>query len=242
MYLFAPLGKHYDDGLGALGDAFRDAAETLRKANGNGVALASWEHLPETFLLRHAIELYLKSGILIIHRRLRLRYDLEPHTSPKPMLLTSAGRWESLFKTHDLARLYWYWKKLIVDNEAKLMSLITPPLDDMSVPHELNGWIGTLSNIDPAGDYLRYPVSRNTAADSKKSPFKEVAPNELFPPTRKNGEYVTALLVEGPKGEVVRAFKYDKDAHKDVAEAARQAAEMLSNYHAMMRFGLTGGW
>ncbi len=34
MYMLAPLAEHYDDSFGAVADAFRDAAKTLREANG----------------------------------------------------------------------------------------------------------------------------------------------------------------------------------------------------------------
>lgn len=242
MYMMAPLGEHYDDGFGAVADAFRNAAIKLREANGNKVF--QWEHLPEAYLLRHAIELYLKSGIVIVHRRLRIPYDSESHMSAEPMLLTSFGKWEALYSTHDLVRLYWYWKKLITENKDRLASALEVPLegggDGMAVPEELGRWIGKLGSIDPHGDYLRYPMSKNAGADAKKSPFKDVTPDELFPPKRT--EYVKALIVENARGQVMQTFMYGGTPNQDVAEAARQAVEMLNNYHAMMRFGLTGGW
>lgn len=117
MYMMAPLAEHYDDGFGAVADAFRDAAIKLRE--GSGSKPFQWEHLPETYLLRHAIELYLKSGIIIVHRRLRMPYGPEPHTG-SPMLLAPDYRWEPLYNTHDLVRLFWYWKKLITETKEGL--------------------------------------------------------------------------------------------------------------------------
>lgn len=233
----APLGEHYDLGFGAVGDAFREAAQRVSKPAGERPIL--WGHLPETFLLRHAIELYLKSGIIIMHRSLRLPYGLESYSSEKPMMMTTAGTWKALFGTHDLPKLHWYWKKLIVEQEEKLMTL-TPHQPDMAVPDELDGWIAILGKIDPSGDYLRYPISRNADADKEKSPFKEVSPDELHPAAAK--EYIKAVLVENSKGELVKVFKHDSTTHKDVAEAALKAADMLSGFHAMMRFELTEGW
>jgi hypothetical protein len=49
-------------------------------------------------------------------------------------------------------------------------------------------------------------------------------------------------VLENAKGEVVKTFKYDKATSKAVTEAARAAAEMLSNFHFMMRVELAGGW
>jgi hypothetical protein len=241
MYMMAPLGNHYDDGFGAVADAFRDAAIKLRGVNGDKAF--QWEHLPETYLLRHAIELYLKSGILIVHRKLRIPYDSEPHTSAQPLLLTSSGKWEPLYNTHDLVRLFWYWKKLIMENKDRLAEALEVALegggDGMAVPEELSRWIGKLGSIDPHGDYLRYPMTKNAGADAKKSPFKDIATDEL---PSKRTEYVKALMVENARGEVVQTFMYGGTPNQDVTEAARQAVETLNNYHAMMRFGLTGGW
>lgn len=115
-------------------------------------------------------------------------------------------------------------------------------MEGMNVPPELDRHIGRLGSVDPSGDYLRYPMSKNAGADPKKSPFKKVARADLFPQKRKENEYVKAMILENSKGEVVQTFKYDSATGKDVAEAARQAVEILNNYHAMMRFGLTGGW
>jgi hypothetical protein len=249
MYMFAPLAEHYDDGFGAVADAFRDAAKKLRE--GSGEKPFQWGHLPETYLLRHAIELYLKSGIIIVHRKLRMPYGSEPYTSRKPLLLTSSGKWEELYNTHDLVRLFWYWKKLIDENKEKIAALLSAPITDgaegMEVPAELSRWIGRLGSLDPSGDYLRYPMSKNVGADAKKSSFKEVAFEELVPEKRKDNEYIDneyikVMLVENSKGEVVKSFKYDSATGQDVAEAAREAVEILNNYHAMMRFGLTDGW
>jgi hypothetical protein len=237
LWMMMPLEEHYDDGFGAVGDAFRRAAETLNKNNSDGPML--WSHLPEIYLLRHAVELFLKSGIIIMHRKLRLPYDSEPHSSATPMLMTFSGKWRSLFRTHDIPDLYGYWKKLIVEHRQRLEAFGKHG-PDMSVPIELDGWIDTLGKADPNSDYFRYPVSKNTQADSEKSAFREVAPEALFPENRNENEYVRALVIENSKGEFVQAFKLDNETQKDIAEAAKNAAEMFSNFHAMMRVELTG--
>jgi hypothetical protein len=238
MYMLAPLSEHYDDGFGAIGDAFRNAAQTLRKTNG-GDGRASLDDLPEIYLLRHAVELFLKSGIIIMHRRMKLRYDSEPHSSATPLMRTSSGKWKPLLNTHDILGLYDYWKALIDGNRDKLIKLM-PHTTDLDVPTELDNWIKRLGTADPNSDYFRYPISKNPAADKAKSPFKEVAPQSLFAAASK--EYVKALVLENAKCEVVKTFKYDKATSKAVTEAARAAAEMLSNFHFMMRVELAGGW
>src|SRR6267142_53056 len=238
QYLMAPLEEHYDSGFGAVGDAFHRAAKALEKENA-GQRFA-WNHLPQICLYRHAVELFLKSGIIIVHRRLKMPYGRgEPYSSDKPLFLDPSGNWKSLYKTHDLAELYSYWKELMVGHKDKLTEL-TRNKPDMSVPPEMDGWIDVLATADPNTDYFRYPISKNATSDKDKSPFKEVPIEDLFP--AKEGEYVKALVVENTKGEIVRAFKLDNSTDKKAQEAASEAAQMLSNFDAMFRFELTDGW
>jgi hypothetical protein len=235
-YMMAPLEAHSDDGFGAVGDAFYHAAQSLAKASDDNPIF--FEDLPEIFLVRHASELFLKSGI-IIHRRLRLPYGPQPVSSPKPFLLTADGNWKALYRAHDLAELYWYWKKLVIDHKDGLLA-ITKHKPDMGVPSELDGWIAALGVVDPNSDYFRYPVSKNAVADKEKSPFKEVA--TLVFPSDPDAERVRALVVKDKEDNIVQMFAHDSSTNKDLLQTARQAAEMLSNFHAMMRFEFTGGW
>jgi hypothetical protein len=254
VYVLTPLGEHYDDGFGAVGDAFLKAAEALKTIN-HGDHRLYLSHLPEIYLLRHAVELFLKSGIIILHRRLRLPYDSEPHTSSTPRILASSGKWKSLQQTHDLTELYAYWKKLIAKNETHLLKIMKHAAE-LSVPAELDEWIKKIAEIDPSSDYFRYPVSKNADADKKKSPFKEVSlgslapkehkareyPRALIAEARKRDEYLKALFVEDSQGELAKVFVLDRSANQEVLEAVREAAEMLSTFHFMMRVELTGGW
>lgn len=239
LYTMAPLEAHSDDGFGAVGDAFQHAAVTLRNQNAEKSILLT--HLPEMYLRRHAIELFLKSGIILVHRRLKLPYDAESYKSTKPKLLTSAGDWRPLFTTHDLPELYGYWKKLMRDHTAKLTE-VSEHKPDMTVPAELDGWIATVGLIDPNSDYFRYPVSKNANADKEKSSFKEVPLEALIDKDFGKDEYIKMMLVQMPTGEVARAFKFDSSTIAAVAQAAREAADMMSNFHLMLRVELFGGW
>jgi hypothetical protein len=237
QYILAPLEEHYDDGFGAVGDAFKSAAEELAKTNSKQRVF--WNHLPEVFLVRHAIELFLKSGIIIIHRKLKLPYGAESYSTAKPMFLSPSGAWKPLFGTHSLPDLYSYWKSLVTDHQAALTKL-TKRKPDMTVPNQLDGFIHTLGSVDPTSDYFRYPVSKNADADKEKSPFKEIPMEALFANT--DNEKVHALVLNNPDGEWVRAFKHDQSTHQDLIDAGWNAVNTLSGYHAMMRIELTDGW
>lgn len=69
-YKSRPLDNQFDDGFGLIADSFQEAAEHLEKVENKESSLHSL--LPICFLYRHAIELYLKSLIVIIHRRLKI--------------------------------------------------------------------------------------------------------------------------------------------------------------------------
>src|SRR5882724_1044104 len=106
MYEFKPLHQHYDGGLGATGDAFKEAADRLSgSVNGNRFLHAN---IPICYLYRHAVELYLKSMIVVVHRRLRLPWaggtdDARPQ-------LKIGDKWKFLDRLHSIGDLYIYLK------------------------------------------------------------------------------------------------------------------------------------
>jgi hypothetical protein len=53
---------------------------------------------------------------------------------------------------------------------------------------------------------------------------------------------VRALVLKNQDGEFVRAFALDDSAEKTATESLFKAADVLNEFHAMMRFELTGGW
>jgi len=75
-YLVSPLETQIDSGHGGVAEIFRMAAQTLetfRRAHP-----FPYVHLPENFLYRHAVELYLKAMIITVHRARRLNYGQHP--------------------------------------------------------------------------------------------------------------------------------------------------------------------
>ena len=237
LYTLAPLERHSDDGFGAVGEAFKAAADKLVEAGESQRMF--WSELPIIFLLRHAIELFLKSGIIIVHRRLRLAYGTEGYKTKKPMLFTSAGTWKPLLKTHDIQAIYWYWNKLLTENVERITA-VSLHKSDMTIPPELAGWIVVIGAVDPNSDYFRYPITKNEQTDKEKSSFKEVALDVLLPSAGQ--EKLKAMIIEDQDGNFVRAYKYDSSTNRETEDAARKAADMLSNFHIMLRCELMDGW
>ena len=89
-YILTPLHTHIDFGFGATGDAFKEAADKLEASLSERRGVFN-EHLPINYLRRHAVELFLKSAIVIIHRRLNLPYGEEPPTGEPRALVEGNG-------------------------------------------------------------------------------------------------------------------------------------------------------
>src|SRR5437879_4221108 len=75
-YQFKPLTHQFDDGFGLMGDAFNDAALRLEHSTQQEEFINS--SLPIGYLYRHAIELYLKSIIIVLHRNLGIPFGPNP--------------------------------------------------------------------------------------------------------------------------------------------------------------------
>jgi hypothetical protein len=238
QYLMMPLDAHYDLGFGAIAEAFRSSAMKLKEANPEP---AFFDHLPLSFLHRHASELFLKSEIVILHRRLRLPYGTEPYNAT-PMVSVNRG-WKPIYNVHSIAVLYAYWKALITPRTEELRDMCKCK-PDWTIQPEADEWVRIIEAVDPHSTYSRYPSVRDPLEDKAKSPFKEMTSEKLFPPDRSPERKIMALIIENADGDFVRAYANEKGVEPNgtYMNALEQLNEMLFNYHAMMRFELTGGF
>jgi hypothetical protein len=236
-YLMAPLERHYDNGFGATALAFYDAAKVLRDQPSETVLLT---HLPQNFLLRHALELYLKSGIVIVHRRLKIPFG-EGGSHDQPMVCVN-DVWKRFNQVHSIRDLFKHWKEIIERNKEVLRDLSTYK-PNWSVPEELDSAIDTIDETDHGGTYYRYPVTREGKSDREKASFKETPREVLFSEASLvEGHPTISMIVENEDGEFVRAFQLDRGTEKRETQALLTAADILDSFHAMMRMELTDGW
>jgi hypothetical protein len=203
-YIMMPLDAHYDAGFGAVAEAFREAATTLRKAVPDP---SFFGHLPQSFLFRHSVELFLKSEIIILHRKLRLPYGTQPHDGP-PMI-SDSGKWKTIHRLHSIGALYKHWKSLINPrlNELKEM---TKYKADWTINNGADEWGKVIESFDPRSTYSRYPSIRDIVEDRTKSPFKASTAEELFPENAPEDRRIMALVIENADGEFVRAYMNEK--------------------------------
>lgn len=237
QYLLLPLDQQFDHGFGIIGIAFREAALSLGQHQHPGMVYA---RLPENYLLRHAIELFLKSGVVIVHRKLGLLFDSEPPDSEPQVKID--GRWRLVRQVHSVGDLYAYWKFLITTHADALRQLCQHN-QRLDIDMAMDGWIKTIEQTDRKSTYYRYPSVKNVAEDKGKSPFKERAVADVLAEVHANKDKPQVLLgIENQDRELVRSYALDDDFDEELREALSHAANYLNNYHAMMRIELTGGW
>jgi hypothetical protein len=237
QYMMAPLDSHYDYGFGATAEAFHHAAEKLSDDD-NAIFLG---RLPKAFLLRHALELFLKSSIVIIHRKLKLPSGKK--SSNEFPSIPVDKRHKALNNVHNVAPLYAYWKEIFTKNAAALQEKAKYPLD-FTIDPKMDEAIALVESHDPNSTRYRYPANLNPDEDKQKSSFKEVTADELFPSVTPEGsdpKKTLALVLQDEDGNFVRAYKYDDNTEKGVLDALIFLSGMFYDIHAMMRIAVTDG-
>lgn len=233
-YMFAPFDRHYDGGFGATAEAFDHAAETLSLSEKE--KHASNAHLPLQFLYRHAIELYLKSIIIILTKRLAQHHN----TQWTPLEIQTTKGLRPLFRAHNIGDLYRHFELTLNTNWQILKPMCRTDWSD--IPAGLSGWIHTIERHDPAGTFHRYPTDRPSEIEKEKPSFRSVSPEDI-------NNYMTG---ENPKGvgfvflnenrEIVEAFMSQEKPLKELSDALTKASDILSGAHIGMRMEFAGGW
>lgn len=101
MYLMMPLHMHIDYGFGATAEQFKESADIL-SASESVKDLG----MPVNYLRRHAIELYLKSLIYVLHRNFKIPFS-SGGTLEKPKIKVLGKDFE-LENIHDIRLLTIY--------------------------------------------------------------------------------------------------------------------------------------
>lgn len=231
FYMLTPLHRHFDLGFGAVADSFKDIAESP----GDEQSYSQNQHLPVSFLYRHAIELYLKSAIIIFHKRLNLPFSGKVS---EPEVLVN-GKWAPMYRVHAIGDLYEYFRKLFNDHASFLTSNTNT---DWSFPDELSTWIATIEEHDSSSTYFRYPATRHKDLDQEKSSFKATSVADIFARMGPDNRPVKAFLLIGDNHEVIEAYEHDRNAGLQLLTVLKSACQVFHDCNAAMRGELTGGW
>lgn len=226
-YFFSPLNEQFDDGFGAVGNAFKESAENL-SIEGNGAFLHG--HLPINFLYRHSIELFFKGMITILHRTLELTSG-DTAYSREPKVLVGE-KWKRIYQVHSLSALYSFYKSVVTSHSSKLEMI--SKTDWANTPDELDRWIASIDAADQGSTLFRYPVTQNLTGDIKKASFQNTTTEDILAIHKANGKPVKALMVFDENDEVGKINRFIQEPMDDIKMALEGAAELLSIAH----FGL----
>lgn len=234
-YLMLPLDKHSDDGLGATGEAFEAAATALAA---QAETLRTFHvHLPINFLYRHAIELFLKSMVVVLHRGLAVPYG--DHAHDGPAFVMESGKWKAIHKVHSVAVLWEHVQSLIGDHAAELRARCRT--DWQAAPEELAGDIAAIEKADASSTYFRYPDARRPTEEEKSS-WKAKHPEDIIASAKTTGKPTMSVLLTLPDGSVTEAFQYDREPLSELSRILVATAKTLAAAHKGLRVELADGF
>lgn len=234
-YLFLPFTQHYDGGYGATAEAFKSAGDTLLKRRKKRELFNT--HLPVFFLYRHAIELYFKSIIIVLSRRLA---KVQKTPFPKTIYIESRGKRKPITAAHSIGDLYQHFKKLLSDNWTDLKPLCGT--DWSQIPIEWEDWIKTIEDHDPGGTFLRYPTSSKPEIDSLKDSFKKTDINTITAKMQPGNTPQKAFLFVGNDDTINEAFLMAETVLPELSTALCNTVGALSGAHCGIRIELAGGY
>lgn len=157
MYLMMPLHMHIDYGFGATAEQFKESADLL-SASESVKDLG----MPVNYLRRHAIELYLKSLIYVLHRNFKIPFS-SGGTLGKPKIKVLGKDFE-LENMHDIRLLTIY----LIGQHNKLIPCFFH-LGIGVIEKDILDKINKINSIDSKSTFFRYPKTGDHIQDMRKS-------------------------------------------------------------------------
>ncbi len=237
---------HPDKGFGITADSYYKSAVHLMTNRFECYDVTPQAEMPQNFLYRHAIELYLKSLIIIFHRKLRIDYGNVPFDSQEPEILTD-GQWRKLYTCHFIDKLYEYWLNYLLLPNIKLLNEKAPK-GDWQETKKITDLFPVISKYDQDSAYFRYPITKNSSLDTKKftmQKFKATKMEQFVKEIQEQKSEIkkgtlTMLLVDD-SDNIVEAFKQTENVLSDVRDALKEVAFYFNCIHIMTRVTLCGG-
>lgn len=231
-YLLTSMDKHLDFGFGVTGEAYYACAEILFKSK-QDLHPTPQSEMPMAFLYRHSIELFLKSLIIIFHKKLKLPYDTEHFDSNNPKILINQ-KWKDIYNCHWIDELYNYWlNELLLKNATELKKLSDDFKEDISISH----LFPLIAKYDRNSSFFRYPVTKNANLDSEKSSMQHIDFETLLKQleTQKG---ILSMVVDDAEGEFVDGFIKSENVLEPVIEALKKVSYYFNCFHIMTRMTL----
>lgn len=234
-YLLTPLDQHFDLGFGSVAISFKHAADSVMSSQSESLNLNA--HLPASFLYRHSIELFMKSGIIIFHRKFQIPFDQESfNTEPKVVV---GQKWKPMYSVHGVQDLYSYFRSL-VSLHAKYLAEHTRT--NWELPPELDRWVSEIEATDSTSTFFRYPVTKQKNQDANKSVNRESNVDQVLSQLQMGTKPVKAFFILGDGDQILKTYTFNDELAKTMTNILRDTANIFYGYHAAMRGELTGGW
>ncbi|ANA19629.1 hypothetical protein [Salmonella enterica] len=230
MYLMMPLHMHIDYGFGATAEQFKESADIL-SASESVKDLG----MPVNYLRRHAIELYLKSLIYVLHRKFKIPFS-SGGTLEKPKIKVLGKDYE-LENMHDIRLLTMY----LMDQHNKLIPCffhLGIGVIEKDILHKIN----KINSIDSKSTFFRYPKTGDHIQDMRKSSVRQKSTEDIINSmNKKEGKYVKALLLVDDEDNIVDSFDIDVDVFPDLNKNLIYLCDYFHDLHAAYRWGICDG-
>jgi len=234
-YYLMPLETHPDYGYGMMGSIYKGAADDITKTE---QYRKDWySSLPVNYLRRHSIELFLKSGIILFHKKFMINFKNDSCDS-EPKVKLSNGKWELLRKIHNIGELYYRMSELL---SSQMEFLENKTRTIWRFNDDFEKWINIINGYDSGSDYFRYPITRDQEKDRRKSIFQENT-MEGIQTEIASGKKIMALVVENSQGEVTSLYNHDTSKMDAIYIALENASDELDGFHTAVRFELFNGF
>lgn len=230
MYLMMPLHMHIDYGFGATAEQFKESADIL-SASESVKDLG----MPVNYLRRHAIELYLKSLIYVLHRNFKIPFS-SGGTLEKPKIKV-LGRYFELENMHDIRLLTIY----LIGQHNKLIPCFFH-LGIGVIEKDILDKINKINSIDSNSTFFRYPKTGDHIQDMRKSSVRQKSTVDIINSmNKKEGKYVKALLLADDEDNIVDSFDIDVDVFPDLNKNLIYLCDYFHVLHAAYRWGICDG-
>jgi len=226
-YQFKPLKHHIDGGFGALGESFYEAGVQLEKITKSKSFQNSL--IPIAYLYRHAVELFLKSSIIVIHRGLNISFGINEPS------IKVGNKWILIKREHSIKNLFLYLNALLSEHINILNE--TTSTDWQTIPKDINEWIIEIDEFDKRSTFFRYPGE----GDEIKSEFRESSIPEIFSSMAPNKKPLKAFLEFNENDQITGSFCLDLSRIESIKHILHKTAEILSTLHFALRCELSKG-
>tara|TARA_R110001583_G_scaffold194100_1_gene364276 strand:+ start:13058 stop:13756 length:699 start_codon:yes stop_codon:yes gene_type:complete len=226
--LITPPEIHFDRGLGISAWHFRDAAKVLLESEKSRDLIS-----PISYLQRHAIELYLKSLIYILHRKYSIPFG-ENYCLDNPAIFIN-GKWRALSNTHNLADLYKYFKYIFGACLERL-----PKTTNWTISNKLEDQINLVSGYDPKSTYFRYPKASSKSQDKKKSTVQAMDLESVIKNLNSStsGPIKCSVMLDSDEN-IVATYNLTPEPLENVRKVLSEIIDYLNNLHCAFLGELT---